>query len=153
MLSNDGSSRSPRQTSTTNNSHLLSLNVPTPRRSRLPPVNNPIKPHQRPCRRRHQPRARRKQSHPSMRAQRVENRIRVELVVRVALLDPEPVPESDARGETQSGERGDGVGRGEEEEVEDEREGGDEVEREVVAEEKEGGPGGEDEGCVDLVEG
>jgi hypothetical protein len=129
----------------------LPLNVPTPRPPRLPPINNPIKPHQRPRRQRHQPRARSKQSHPSRRAQHIEDRVRVELVVSVALLDPEPIPKSYERGQAESGEDGDGVRRREEQEVEDEREGGDEVEGEVVAEEQDGGPGGEDEGCIDLL--
>lgn len=128
----------------------LTLDIAAPRPPNLPPIDSAIKPHQRPRRRRHQRRARGKKPHPSGRAQHIEDRIRVELVVGVALLDPEPVAESDARGEAEGGEHGDGVGRREEEEVEDERQRGDQVEGEVVAEEEDGGPGREDEGCVDL---
>jgi hypothetical protein len=39
------------------------------------------------------------------------------LVVSETLLNPEPVAKSDACGESKSGKNGDGVGRGEKEEI------------------------------------
>jgi hypothetical protein len=85
------------------------------------------------------------------RTQDLKQRIRIKLIMPIALLDPNPVPESYAAAKSQGGQEGDGVGRGEEEEVEDEGQGGDGVEGEVGVEREGWGPVGEDEFRVDLV--
>lgn len=95
----------------------LSLDIPTPRPPRLPPVDNAIKPHQRARSQRHQHCASSEKSHTARRAKHIEDGIRVELVVSVALLDPEPVAECNAPGKSEGRQHGNSVGRREEEEI------------------------------------
>lgn len=63
--------------------------------------------------------------------QRLEERIGIPAVVAVALLDPEPVRERNGAAEQRGARERDGPRRRQEQEVEGQHDGGDEVESEV----------------------
>ena len=72
--------------------------------------------------------------YPLRRIQHLKDRVWVEVVELIASFNPEPIAKCYAPTQCESGEEGDGVGRGEEEEVEDEGGGWDGVEGKVGVE-------------------
>ena len=77
----------------------------------------------------HDQRGKSKQPSPLRRIQNVKDRVGIEAISAGAGLDPKPVAGGDGAAKREGGEEGDGVGRGEEEQVDDKGKGGDSVER------------------------
>lgn len=113
----------------------LSLDISTPlfrpretRHTLFTPVDLTVHPPQHHGADSHDQRGKRKQPSPLRRIQNVKNRVWVEAISTGAGLDPEPVAGGDGAAEREGGKEGDGVGRGEEEQIDDKGDGGDGVE-------------------------
>ena len=95
------------------------------------PVDFSIDRHQYQCASRHQHRTHRKQPHAPRHRYSLEKRIGVVAVVQEAPFDPEPVEECQGAAKPHCSGKGDSPGRGEEEEVDKEDDGGNSMEAEV----------------------